>query len=348
MSTGVKQLDNTMEVVTPENISVLYNVAGPFRRLPAYFLDYFLLVAVGIALSMLLGICTALITAYTGLTLPGGLFQFTMAVYWFVGGFFYSALFETFMNGQTPAKRLLSLRVVTVDGEPIDGMQATLRGLLRYADLMPYLPLIVFVIMAERFLEIDIEADFGLPTNLFRMAYQLPLGLLGLGSMLLTRRYQRLGDLAAGTVVIVEERVRSGGLAKFEDPRTQQLAAFLPARLDLTKSTVKAISTYVERRKHFVPERRREIARHIAVPLLERFGLPPDTAYDLLLCSLYYRQFIADASDESLSAPSPFGAPLQTPEKPAIDANASDAAGEFMRRLAEQKREDQSRKPENQ
>jgi hypothetical protein len=36
------------------------------------------------------------------------------------------------------------------------------------------------------------------------------------------------------------------------------------------------------------------VASHLAQPLLERFGLPADTSYDLLLCALYYRTFIAD------------------------------------------------------
>jgi len=345
MPNDVKQLDNTIEIVTPENIAVHYNVAGPFRRIPAYMLDMLLLMAVGVAISVVLGIAAASLTSLTGVTLPMGLYEAGMAVYWFIGGWFYSALFETFMNGQTPGKRLLNLRVVTVDGEPIDGMQATLRCLFRLADFMPYLPLIVLVVMAERMFDTSFDADYGIPTNVFRMAYQIPLGVLGLGSMMLTQRYQRIGDLVAGTVVIVEERVLSGGLAKFEDPRTQQLAAILPARLDLTKSTVKALSTYVERRKHFVPERRREIARHIAAPLLERFRLPADTSYDLFLCALYYRQFIAAATDEVLSAPSPFGAPLQSPEK--TDAKPDDAISGFMQRLAQQRQTQQNPSADN-
>jgi len=232
---------------------------------------------------------------------------------WFVGGWFYSSLFETFMNGQTPGKRMLSLRVVTVDGEPIDGMQATLRCLFRMLDFMPYIPVIVFVVMFERLTGFSFEYDMGVSTNMTRAIYLVPACGLGLASMMISRRYQRIGDLVAGTVVIVEERISTGGLAKFEDPRTQQLGAILPARLDLNKSTVKALSTYVERRRHFVAERRHEIARHIAVPLLERFKLPADTGYDLLLCALYHRQFIADATDEVLSAPSPFGPSLESP-----------------------------------
>jgi hypothetical protein len=51
---------------------------------------------------------------------------------------------------------------------------------------------------------------------------------------------------------------------------------------------------YVDRRRFFQPERRREVARHLAEPLIRQFGLLPDTSHDLLLCALYYRTFIAD------------------------------------------------------
>ena len=54
------------------------------------------------------------------------------------------------------------------------------------------------------------------------------------------------------------------------------------------------MATYVERRKFFSPARRREIARHLAEPLLQRLHLPGDTSYDLMLCALYHRAFIAD------------------------------------------------------
>ena len=154
---------------------------------------------------------------------------------------------------------------LTDSGQPINGMQATLRNLLRAADLL--------------------------------------LPLVGLLVMTLNRKYQRLGDLVAGTIVVVEERQWLTGVAKLDDPRAIQLAAYLPPNFVVTRSLAKALATYVERRRFFTPPRRREVARHLAIPLLERFGLPPDTSYDLLLCALYYRTFIADRSqDERLLA----------------------------------------------
>lgn len=41
------------------------------------------------------------------------------------------------------------------------------------------------------------------------------------------------------------------------------------------------------------------MARYLAEPLLEQFGLPPDTSHDLLLCALYYRAFISDRAEDS-------------------------------------------------
>ena len=64
------------------------------------------------------------------------------------------------------------------------------------------------------------------------------------------------------------------------------------------RSMAKALATYVERRRFFSTPRRREVAQHLAEPLLDRFGLPADTSYDLLLCALYYRTFIADRSQD--------------------------------------------------
>ena len=71
------------------------------------------------------------------------------------------AVQESLMNGQTIGKRCLGLRVVAESGLPINGSQAILRNFLRAADLVPpFFP--------------------------------------GLFAMACNRRFQRLGDLAAG------------------------------------------------------------------------------------------------------------------------------------------------------
>lgn len=42
---------------------------------------------------------------------------------------FYVALFETYFNGRTPGKWMMGICVLSVNSEPIDGLQATLRSM---------------------------------------------------------------------------------------------------------------------------------------------------------------------------------------------------------------------------
>jgi uncharacterized RDD family membrane protein YckC len=245
-------LDATLSVITPENIKFEYRLAGPFRRLPAFILDFCIGTAVFIALAIVINMTVGIASPNLAIAL---LFLLFFVIWWF-----YGVLFETFMNGQTPGKYMVGLRVLSDTGEPINGMQATLRNLLRAADL--FLPLAGLVVMS------------------------------------LNKKFQRLGDIVAGTIVVIEDRQWLTGVAQLEDPRAIQLAAYLPPNFVVSRSLARTLATYVERRRFFTPPRRREVARHLAIPLLNRFGLPPDTSYDLVLCALYYRTFIADRSQD--------------------------------------------------
>lgn len=245
-------IDSIVQVVTPENIAFEYRIAGPFRRLGALLLDY----AIMAVIQLILATVFVMTFGFVSEGMAMGLIALaTFTITWFYGG-----LFETFCNGQTPGKMITSLRVLNDQGQPINGLQAVMRNILRTADTF--------------------------------------MGVVGLLVMSLNRRYQRLGDLVCGTIVVVEDRQWLTGVAKLDDPRAIQLAAYLPPNFVVTRSMAKALSTYVERRRFFSLPRRREVAKHLAEPLLERFGLPLDTSYDLLLCALYYRTFIADRSQD--------------------------------------------------
>jgi uncharacterized RDD family membrane protein YckC len=84
----------------------------------------------------------------------------------FLAEWFYPVVCEVYWNGQTPGKRLFDLKVVRDDGAAVDLAASTLRNLLRFADFLP--------------------AGF----------------LFGFLTVLWTDESKRLGDLAAGTVVI--------------------------------------------------------------------------------------------------------------------------------------------------
>jgi uncharacterized RDD family membrane protein YckC len=272
MSSPAVPIDTTVDIVTPENIAFHYQVAGPFRRLPAYVIDLLirllLLVAIGFIASLLsIGVGAGAYAIWI-------LAQFVLS--WFYGG-----LFETYWNGQTPGKRMMGIRVLSANGRPVNGLQAVLRNLMRVVDMGPMISLEIF----------------GGP------AYPaIPVFALGLIVMASNRRCQRLGDLVCRTMVVVEDRPWLTGVAKIEDPRAYQLASYLPSDLQVSRSLARALAHYAERRKYFSPPRRREVAKHVAQPLLKQFGLPDNTSYDLLLCAMYYRLFIADRADDETHA----------------------------------------------
>src|SRR5690606_10684738 len=88
-----------------------------------------------------------------------------------------------------------------------------------------------------------------------------------LASMVLTRRFQRLGDLAARTMVIVEHRPPRAGVARLEEERAvEALLPRLPAAIDAGPELSRALSDYVKHRKRFSPSRREEMAAHLARP----------------------------------------------------------------------------------
>jgi uncharacterized RDD family membrane protein YckC len=265
MHAGNGQLDNTIEIITPENIAFRYQVAGPFRRLLAYLLDLVIRAGVLFAASMLVG----LVFGIVGLPDVGvGL----LLVFWFLLAWFYGGLFETFWNGQTPGKRLMQIRVLTVDGQPINGLQAVLRNVLRAFDQQP-------------------------------MAFCV----VGLVAAMLNDRFQRLGDLASGTMVVVEERPWFRGVVRLNNPEAIRLAGQIPAGFQASRTLAQALAAYVQRRLSFPEMRKLEIAQHVGEPLRERFNLPPDTNLDLLLCGLYQRTFITDRQEQtSVRMGSPF------------------------------------------
>lgn len=280
---GDSQIDAQIDVVTPENIAFHYEVAGPFRRLPAYLVDLVIRIALCVAILFALGtagVSVGLADAGIGLALIG----------WLIIGHFYGGLFETFWNGQTPGKRALNLRVLSIDGGPVNALQAVLRNLLRDVDAMP---MVFFTLTQVGYVA-------------FAFINWLGLYWVAIIAMALNSRFQRLGDLACGTMVVVERRASLYGVVRINHPAAISLAAQLPADFVVSRSLGRALSAYVERRQYLAPYRRAEIARHVGAPLAARFDVPRDTSHDLLLCALYHRTFFTDRQKEPPMPPSEF------------------------------------------
>jgi uncharacterized RDD family membrane protein YckC len=160
--------------------------------------------------------------------------------------------FEVLAAGRTPGKRMNGLRVVMDGGEPIGVRASSVRNLLRLLEGPPllYAPAIV--------------------------------------AILATRRNQRLGDLAAGTLVVREPKAPG----RRQRRRTPAHPAAPAEGLRLTDWDVSAITqdelaavrSFLARRDAFAPAARRGLARDLAARLGAKVaGQPPNLPAETLL-----------------------------------------------------------------
>lgn len=270
-----RKIDCVVRVVTPENIEFEYMVAGPFQRIPAFLID--------LAVRISLFAFVLIMFSFLGSPLGSGAFALVFTVgllSFFLLSWVYGTYMETRFNGRTVGKMALRLRVISADGRPINGTQAALRNMLRLCDFMPPLTLSLLIPDAPA-------------------ANVLPTCLVGLVAMTLTERMQRVGDLAANTMVVWEGRQGYNTNLQPEDPRAYALSELIPPTFQVSRTLAKAVALYMERRIHLSVMRREEIAANLAKPLLEIFELRADTSADLLLCAIYVR--IYQSEDQRLA-----------------------------------------------
>jgi uncharacterized RDD family membrane protein YckC len=244
-------VDTDVAIETPEHIVFRYRVAGPARRFVAYLID--LLVCYGVlalaAFLVLLASVGAVGAAGAAQNLLGagvGL----LLVLLFAAQWVYFAAFETAW-GRTPGKAAMALRVVLTDGRPIGLRAAVLRNVLRAADSLP-------------------------------LTYSAGcLSVAGLAAMCLTRRFQRLGDLVAGTMVIGSERVRPAAPIVLSPPLQPSEHALVPEHVRLDPDERQAIEMFLRRRGALGRARELELAAMIAPLLCARLGASDAAAASL-------------------------------------------------------------------
>jgi uncharacterized RDD family membrane protein YckC len=135
----------------------------------------------------------------------------------------YMVLFEVLNQGRSPGKQWMGLRVVHDDGTPVGWSASLLRNLLRVVDLLPF-------------------------------GY-----FLGAISCLQHPHFKRLGDIAAGTLVIYRERSHTRPELPEAQPRRTAFA--------LTLSEQRAILGFAERQGELSRARVDELAAILAQPL---------------------------------------------------------------------------------
>lgn len=219
-------LDTVRHVATPEGGELELRLAGVGTRARAWFYDSLIRLAGWIGL----GMAAAFIGRMgLGLFLLGG----------FLLEWFYPMLFEVYMRGQTPGKRLCRIAVLCEDGRPAGWNEAFLRNTVRFADFLPFF--------------------YG----------------LGLFVSLLDRDGRRLGDLAAGTVVVhLPPAAAAAGPA--DDGATGSEAPGQPLDVEAQQALIE----YRLRAPHLTDERSLELAE---IPLALTGDVPPATARARLL-----------------------------------------------------------------
>jgi uncharacterized RDD family membrane protein YckC len=189
------QIIETEEILiieTPERVPLAFALASIGNRFLAvaidHFIQYFTITVVAWAFLNISGVSdiSTIENSRFFQEMPKWTIALMIIVLFLIfAGYF--IFFEWLWNGQTPGKRLLKLRVIREDGRPITLWEAIARNLLRIFDAVP--------------------------------GFVLPVYSVGLITIFLSSRDQRVGDMFAGTVVVRRSADFRGNFFKSDSGR---------------------------------------------------------------------------------------------------------------------------------
>lgn len=148
----------------------------------------------------------------------------------------YFAVFETVWNGQTPGKRAVRIRVIKDSGRPISVYEAIIRNVIRVIDSIGF---------------------YG----------------VGIISVFVSSRNKRLGDFAAGTVVVHENALTELQPA-WEADKIKEGSAYNVANVSL--ADLELIEAFLQRRYDLQPEVRQRSAEQIAARMRQKLQITTD------------------------------------------------------------------------
>ena len=250
MSAATVPTDETLVIETPERVPLHFALASTGNRFLACAFDHFLqIVVIGVlVLSVLWWVGFSNLESWAENAPKWVLALLLVAVFALWSGYF--VLFEWWWSGQTPGKRWLRLRVIREDGRPVTFWEASIRNIVRLVDMEPF-----------------------------------PFYSVGLVSVFVSTRDQRLGDFVAGTVVVREREAQAPTFDQVFSAPTADAAlrrSFKPVlfRADLNalaEPEVEVVEAFLRRRWDMEAMPRQWMAWRVATPLL--YKLRPD--YDL-------------------------------------------------------------------
>jgi uncharacterized RDD family membrane protein YckC len=235
--------EETLDIQTPENVAFGYQIAGIGSRFLASLLDTLI---VGLLQIVILIVLTLVNRMFDGSAFSGQISAWVYAIFGLVAAVFYwgyYVFFEMLWNGQSPGKRWVGLRVIRSDGTPITLSEALIRNLARLVDFLP--------------------AAYG----------------IGIVTMFIDKQSRRLGDLAAGTLVVQDRAPIT--MQDLAVKRTVHLRPWANVSLDgfpverLTNNDLSLIEDFLLRRDQLT--HRESLAVQILNTLHQRLGVPLPT-----------------------------------------------------------------------
>ncbi len=267
---SIIETEEILIIETPERVQLAFALASIGNRFLAvaidHFIQYFAIFIVAWAFVSLLGIknfASEESSAQFFQEMPKWTIAVLIIVLFLIfSGYF--VLFEWLWNGQTPGKRLLKLRVIREDGRPITLWEALARNLLRIFDAVP--------------------------------GFVLPVYSVGLITIFMNKRDQRIGDMFAGTVVIRERSDEAPTFQEtFSNPvsdaafrRVQKPTVFQADVNSVTEAEIGVVENFLRRRWDLTERQRLWMAWRVALPLM--YKLKP--SYELR--SFTYEGFLEE------------------------------------------------------
>jgi uncharacterized RDD family membrane protein YckC len=199
---------NQYEITTAQNVTIRLTIANMGDRILACLIDMFILVGY-------------MALVFYVLYKIDPLFQYNSYGFWWfftlnLPVYFYSLLFEYFMNGQTPGKRLRKIKVVRMDGESLTLGNCIIRWLFRLVDIW------------------------------------FDSGSVAIVTATFSKIHQRVGDMIAGTIVISTRAESDINLSIYADQDPSGVVQFPQVeRLKLSDIEIvnEALTLYYERDK---------------------------------------------------------------------------------------------------
>lgn len=229
-------MSDMIRIQTPESVDLAYEPVGLGSRFLAALLDGLIQAGAVIVIGLLM-FFTGFLVDLGGFGLLGNI---ALAILLLLLGLLFSLykmLFEAFWNGQTPGKRMAGIRVVRSNGLPVTFLPVLIRNLMRIVDYLP--------------------------------------GWYALGTLclLFSKQHQRLGDMAAGTVVVRDRKAAAPvvPVALNRQPSVDLDRLTEHARR-LTEADLAPARSFLQRRNQILEGNRLYLAQQLAENLAAKMG----------------------------------------------------------------------------